>query len=286
MPTWATAQVCGALAPAAGPAPSTTRASGSAGPSTAPHRRQGCGCPVRARRKPPNPPPNAAAGLEADEHFVAYSPGDPGGAQSIDLGSSVFLVSAKTRMFCRLALYTGGSAAQGRGGSRSLLQMAETLYGMLGDQPTAATATEFVYSSFGLQYEGQAMVAQATFYPLLWSNTSTLSGTGTFYASLAASGAPRALPGRAAVQLPALAVIACACLSGVMQRHAHRRGGQVLSIRARCPPAPAGPPPPLGARGARKIARARCLCRPRLPPLRKPRIAACIAAHHTRKQRG
>ena len=48
---------------------------------------------------------------------------------------------------------------------------------MLGDQPTAATATLFLYTRTGLMYAGQPMVAAAQFSPLLWSNTSALPGT-------------------------------------------------------------------------------------------------------------
>ena len=88
----------------------------------------------------------------------------------------VILVSMQTGLFCRLAVYLRPS------NGRRLSQAGPTtvVYGMLGDQPTAATATPFIYSRKGLVYDGEPMVAEGLFYPLLWSNTSgVVTGNGS-----------------------------------------------------------------------------------------------------------
>ncbi len=49
------------------------------------------------------------------------------------------------------------------------------LWGMLGDQATAATGTVFRYTVSGLDYQGEPMRARGLFYPLLWSNSTNSS---------------------------------------------------------------------------------------------------------------
>jgi hypothetical protein len=111
---------------------------------------------------------NAHAGTTAPEKFIGYDPMDPGTTRLITSGMPIILVSMQTGLFCRLAVYLLPSTG------RRLSQAGSTtvVYGMLGDQPTAATATPFIYSRTGLVYDGEAMVAEGMFYPLLWSNTS------------------------------------------------------------------------------------------------------------------
>jgi hypothetical protein len=121
-------------------------------------------------------------GTTAPEKFIGYNPLDPGSPASITAGGYVLLRSMQTGLWCRLAVYNGTVTNFRRGKaslSRGLLQVNSTtiVWGMLGDQPTAATATQFIYSRRGLVYLDTAMVAQAMFYPLLWSNQTVLPGT-------------------------------------------------------------------------------------------------------------
>ena len=53
------------------------------------------------------------------------------------------------------------------------------IWGVLGDQPGTSTATAFTYTITGLTFNGTPMRAKGLFYPLLWSNTTTLAGSGT-----------------------------------------------------------------------------------------------------------
>ncbi len=85
------------------------------------------------------------------------------------------LLATQTGMFCRLATYPVATA--GTRQARGLRQTMTTVYGCLCDQPTATTATAFTYDRLGLMYNGDAMVASAQFAPLLWSNTTTLTGS-------------------------------------------------------------------------------------------------------------
>ncbi len=85
------------------------------------------------------------------------------------------LLATQTGMFCRLATYPVATA--GTRQTRGLRQTTTIVWGMLGDQPTATTATTFTYDRIGLLYNGDAMVASAQFAPLLWSNTTTLTGS-------------------------------------------------------------------------------------------------------------
>jgi hypothetical protein len=54
------------------------------------------------------------------------------------------------------------------------------LFGLLGDQPTVATATNLRYTASGLEYMGEPLRTRGMLYPLLWSNySSTLSSSGS-----------------------------------------------------------------------------------------------------------
>jgi hypothetical protein len=106
---------------------------------------------------------------------------------------SVLLVSMQTGLFCRLAVYNIPSIG------RRLNQAGGTVvYGCLCDQPTAATATPYIYSRTGLVYGGEPMVADGLFKPLLWSNTSgVVTGTGNTTITPLPTGGLAALPGNA-----------------------------------------------------------------------------------------
>lgn len=60
-------------------------------------------------------------------------------------------------------------------GSRAKQPRAVVQYGMAADQPTAGTATPFIYTGAGLTYNGQVMVAAALGQPLLLSNSSSVA---------------------------------------------------------------------------------------------------------------
>jgi hypothetical protein len=183
----------------------------------------------RARHRHAPPP---ATGDQAAEHFLAYDPADPGGTQAIPPGSPVILVSARTGLFCRIAAYPAPTTQSGRR-ARGLLQTSTFVYGMLGDQPTAETATEFVYSSFGLEYQGVAMVAEGVYYPLLWSNSSTLSGTGTIIGTVVAAGGRSTLWCNCMVQASWLLALASAVSMGPPARRVQPGGLMYTASRAR-----------------------------------------------------
>ncbi len=114
-------------------------------------------------------------GVTAPEKYIAYDPSDPGGAKLVALDQTIVLISVQTGLFCRLARYPDSGASSS---TRGLKQTTNDLvWGMLADQPTAATATAFTYTRAGLVYQGDPLVAQAMFNPLLWSNTTTLPGS-------------------------------------------------------------------------------------------------------------
>jgi hypothetical protein len=126
----------------------------------------------------------------------------------------MILISAKTGLFCRLAAYPGPRLGAAQPTTRGLKQTttAPNIFGMLGDQPTAATATKFVYSRLGLLYNRQPMVAQAQFYPLLWSNTTVLNGSASIIFAALPTGAAPAPPGRKlcrTAQLSACQAVLC-----------------------------------------------------------------------------
>ena len=125
-------------------------------------------------------------GTTAPEKFLAYDPRDPSRSLTIGEGDYTLLRNLQTGLWCRLAVYnnsTASSTAPFRPRRASLTRgllagdCGVVVWGCLCDQPTASTATEFQYSQRGLMYQGVPMVAQAMFYPLLWSNTTTLPGT-------------------------------------------------------------------------------------------------------------
>jgi hypothetical protein len=127
-------------------------------------------------------------GTTAPEKFLAYDPRDPSRSFSIGEGNYTLLRNLETGLWCRLAVYNTSTASstapyRPRKGSftRGLLagNGSVIVWGCLCDQPTASTATEFQYSRRGLMYQGVPMVAQAMFYPLLWSNTTPLPGSGS-----------------------------------------------------------------------------------------------------------
>jgi hypothetical protein len=116
----------------------------------------------------------AATGVSPPEKFIGYDPSDPGSTRVITSGMPVLLVSMQTGLFCRLAVYDRPSI-----GRRLNQAGGAVVYGMLGDQPSAATATLFIYSRTGLVFGGEPMVADGLFKPLLWSNTrGVVTGTG------------------------------------------------------------------------------------------------------------
>ncbi len=118
-------------------------------------------------------------GVTAAEKYIAYDPSNPGGTKAVQMNQTIVLISVQTGLFCRLARYPDSSASSSsRPTTRGLKQTTvDLVWGMLADQPTAATATPFTYTRTGLMYMGDPLVAQAMLYPLLWSNTTTLPGS-------------------------------------------------------------------------------------------------------------
>jgi hypothetical protein len=111
------------------------------------------------------------------------------------------LLESQTGMFCRLAMYP--VAAAGTRPARGLRQTTTIVWGMLCDQPMAGTATTFTYDRLGLMYNGDPMVASAQFAPLLWSNTSTLSGSSQITVTVLPTGGMGVLPACLPAGLPA-----------------------------------------------------------------------------------
>jgi hypothetical protein len=106
------------------------------------------------------------------------------------MGQTMVLISLETGLFCRLARYPDPTASASGGSLRDRKQTVQLVWGMLADQPTAATATAFTYTRTGLMYQGEPLVAQAMFYPLLWSNTTTLPGTSNTTVTVLPQGEP------------------------------------------------------------------------------------------------
>lgn len=118
------------------------------------------------------------SGASLPEKFIAYDPTNPIGTKLIQTGQTMVMVSLQTGLFCRLAKYPDATASGSSiRASRGLKQTTTVVWGMLGDQPTAATATVFTYMQTGLWFNGEEMVAQAVSYPLLWSNQTALPGS-------------------------------------------------------------------------------------------------------------
>jgi hypothetical protein len=65
------------------------------------------------------------------------------------------------------------------------------VWGVLGDQPTAATGTVFRYTVSGIDFLGTPLRAKALFKPLLWINGSEAAGSGD---GIVVTSAPGGLP--------------------------------------------------------------------------------------------
>jgi hypothetical protein len=108
------------------------------------------------------------------------------------------------------------------------------VWGVLGDQASLETGTVFVYTVMGLSYMGEPLRTRGIFYPLLWSNTSTLNGSsGVAFTPVSCKPARR----------PAAGPMLRACAQG-RRRSPPQPGPAVTCSLAdpRMPPLPAAPP--------------------------------------------
>ena len=100
--------------------------------------------------------PGSGDGSTKPEQFVAQDPANPNSVMPILPGNTTVLKSSLTGLYCRLGAVGTGSEQ-----------------GMICDQPTPATATQFTYSGTGLSVGGVPMVSSGPGAPLVLANTTT-----------------------------------------------------------------------------------------------------------------
>jgi hypothetical protein len=117
----------------------------------------------RGARRPP--PPRGASAEAAKPWRSARSP------PAVQTSTDAISLPPGTVRAPRINSPSGSTAAPRSGGGASAKAAAATRWGVLFDQPTAATGTIFRYTIYGLEYAGEPMRAKGLFYPLLWSNS-------------------------------------------------------------------------------------------------------------------
>jgi hypothetical protein len=128
-------------------------------------------------------------GSTLPEQYVVYSPLNEGSTVPIQPGETAIIRNLQTGLFCRLAPMQAGYPlsvpvplrlgrallASSAGVAATSVSAKCTTFGILADQPTAATATILTYDGYGMRYQGVPLVQSPGTATLILSNATECS---------------------------------------------------------------------------------------------------------------
>jgi hypothetical protein len=177
-------------------------------------------------------------GSTAPEQYIAYHPDNAANTAPIKPGETMVLRNLQTGLFCRLVPIPSGYPLSVPGGRRarglalppgaastftvaaSALPPSCATFGVIADQPTAATAVVLTYNGYGMSYQGVPLVQSPGTATLILSNATGCTQAGGnrlrfVLAPLVSAQPPPPTPPRKAIT-GAAAWLADACLIASM----------------------------------------------------------------------